>query len=65
MTIASLPMYDLPEIAPHTNRWWKGFARAFRREAPSILGRDPMFGPEFGIGARAFWETGPNAQLFE
>lgn len=32
MTVASLPMYDLPEIAADTNRWWKGLARAFRRE---------------------------------
>lgn len=32
MTIASLPMYDLPEIARETNRWWQGLARAFRLE---------------------------------
>ncbi len=32
MTVASLPMYDLPEIAGATNAWWRGLARAFRRE---------------------------------
>ena len=32
MTVAGLPMYDLPELHPATNAWWSGLARAFRRE---------------------------------
>jgi ABC-type phosphate/phosphonate transport system substrate-binding protein len=32
MGVASLPMYDLPEIEAVTNAWWRGLARAFRRE---------------------------------
>lgn len=31
MTIASLPMYDLPELREATNAWWAGLAEAFRR----------------------------------
>ncbi|MGH6932614.1 MAG: phosphate/phosphite/phosphonate ABC transporter substrate-binding protein, partial [Dongiaceae bacterium] len=29
MTVASLPMYDLPELRDATDRWWAGLARAF------------------------------------
>jgi ABC-type phosphate/phosphonate transport system substrate-binding protein len=32
MMVASLPMYDLPEIEAATDAWWKGLAAAFRRE---------------------------------
>jgi ABC-type phosphate/phosphonate transport system substrate-binding protein len=32
MTVASLPMYDLPEVRAATDAWWQGLARAFRRE---------------------------------
>ncbi|WP_162913354.1 PhnD/SsuA/transferrin family substrate-binding protein [Rhodospirillaceae bacterium SYSU D60014] len=32
MARASLPMYDLPEVAAATDAWWGGLARAFRRE---------------------------------
>ena len=32
MSIASLPMYDLPEVARATNAWWAGLARAFAGE---------------------------------
>ena len=32
MSLASLPMYDLPEAAAATDAWWAGLARAFRRE---------------------------------
>lgn len=32
MNVASLPMYDLPEVEAATNTWWNGLARAFRRE---------------------------------
>ena len=29
--LASLPMYDLPEVRPLTDAWWKGLAAALRR----------------------------------
>ncbi len=32
MSIASLPMYDMPEIREATDAWWAGLARAFREE---------------------------------
>jgi ABC-type phosphate/phosphonate transport system substrate-binding protein len=32
MTIASLPMYDLPEIRAATDKWWERLAYAFRQE---------------------------------
>jgi ABC-type phosphate/phosphonate transport system substrate-binding protein len=32
MGIASLPMYDLPELQATTDQWWSGLARAFRAE---------------------------------
>lgn len=32
MAVASLPMYDLPELRPATDAWWQGLGRAFRRE---------------------------------
>jgi ABC-type phosphate/phosphonate transport system substrate-binding protein len=32
MAVASLPMYDLPELRAATDAWWQGLARAFRRE---------------------------------
>lgn len=32
MAVASLPMYDLPELRAATDAWWRGLARAFRRE---------------------------------
>ncbi|MDH3595247.1 MAG: PhnD/SsuA/transferrin family substrate-binding protein [Rhodospirillales bacterium] len=51
MVIASLPMYDLPELRAATDAWWQGLARAFRRaglgEVPDGLSRD--------LGAEAAW----------
>jgi ABC-type phosphate/phosphonate transport system substrate-binding protein len=42
--IASLPMYDWPEIRAATDAWWSGLARALRAagfaEAPAALTRD-------------------------
>jgi len=35
MSIASLPMYDLPELRQATDDWWQGLARALRREGIS------------------------------
>ncbi|HUL05457.1 MAG TPA: PhnD/SsuA/transferrin family substrate-binding protein [Candidatus Acidoferrum sp.] len=32
MAVASLPMYDLPELRAATDAWWQGLAHAFRRE---------------------------------
>ncbi|MGH6947865.1 MAG: phosphate/phosphite/phosphonate ABC transporter substrate-binding protein, partial [Kiloniellales bacterium] len=32
MSRASLPMYDLPEVAAATDAWWRGLACAFARE---------------------------------
>jgi ABC-type phosphate/phosphonate transport system substrate-binding protein len=32
MSLASLPMYDLPELRAATDAWWRGLARAFERE---------------------------------
>lgn len=47
MTVASLPMYDLPEIRAATDKWWKGLSKAFRREGvagvPDKLWRGPYF----------------------
>jgi ABC-type phosphate/phosphonate transport system substrate-binding protein len=44
MTVASLPMYDLPEIRDATDAWWSGLAKAFVREGiadvPSSLHRE-------------------------
>ena len=41
--IASLPMYDLPELRSATDDWWRALARALRRagidEAPDDLAR--------------------------
>jgi len=43
MTLASLPMYDLPELTGATDAWWAGLAKAFRQagiaEVPSALCR--------------------------
>ena len=55
MAVASLPMYDLPELRAATDAWWQGLARAFRSEgiadAPDSLDRreayqDVWLGPE-------------------
>jgi ABC-type phosphate/phosphonate transport system substrate-binding protein len=44
VTIASLPMYDLPELWAATDAWWQALARAFRRaglaDVPDALSRD-------------------------
>lgn len=44
MSIASLAMYDLPEVTAATDAWWTGVARAMRREGiedvPDTLCRD-------------------------
>jgi ABC-type phosphate/phosphonate transport system substrate-binding protein len=44
MTVAGLPMYDLPELGAATAAWWEGLARAFRaeglRDVPDRLSLD-------------------------
>jgi ABC-type phosphate/phosphonate transport system substrate-binding protein len=44
MAVASLPMYDLPELRPALDAFWAGIARHLRREgvadAPAALVRD-------------------------
>lgn len=44
MARACLPMYDQPEVAAATDDWWRGLARAFRREGlrdvPDRLSRE-------------------------
>lgn len=35
--IASLPMYDLPEVSAATDAWWQAIARAMRREGIADL----------------------------
>lgn len=50
-SIASLPMYDLPELRAATDAWWTGLARALRRAGlsgvPQRLARDGVFGAEW------------------
>lgn len=45
MNLASLPMYDLPELARATDAWWSGLAQHMRREGvedvPDLLTRPP------------------------
>lgn len=47
MALASLPMYELPELRAATDAWWHGLARAFRREGisdvPDALARRPDY----------------------
>src|SRR5262245_43660702 len=47
MALASLPMYNLPELDAATDAWWQGLARAFRREGvtgvPDALDSRPDF----------------------
>ena len=59
MTIATLQMYDLPEVRAATDDWWTGLARALRRaglsEVPTRLTRDgspegPWRDPVFLLG---------------
>ena len=43
--LASLPMYDLPEVTAATDTWWSGIASALQRAGldavPEALTRDP------------------------
>ena len=53
MAVASLPMYDLPELHTLTDAWWANLARALRIEGydtnriPAALTRNPIQGLEW------------------
>jgi ABC-type phosphate/phosphonate transport system substrate-binding protein len=47
MNLASLPMYDLPELAPATDAWWRALARALRAEGIFDLPEAPARGESF------------------
>lgn len=57
-SLASLPMYDLPELQAATDAWWDGLAQAFRREGlsniPARLSREGQFGAEWRNPALLF-----------
>jgi len=61
MTLASLPMYDLPELTGATDAWWAGLARAFRQagiaEVPSTLFRPDAMTSHWGDPALLFSQT--------
>jgi len=42
--IASLPMYDWPEVKSATDDWWQGLARAFRNEGLADVPTDLLRG---------------------
>lgn len=52
MTVAGLPMYDLPELGAAMAAWWDGLARAFRAEGlhdvPDRL--------SFDLSPKALWQ---------
>lgn len=58
MSRASLPMYDLPEVAWATDAWWAGLARAFAREGVADVPRDLTRGGDLS----AVW-LGPDLLL--
>ena len=43
--LASLPMYDLPEIRAETAAWWRGLARHFRKQGVDEVPDDPAGTP--------------------
>ena len=49
MPLATLPMYDLPEIRSRTDAWWQGLVRAFREvglnDVPESLTRQTPYEP--------------------
>ena len=53
MTVASLPMYDLPVLRGPTDAWWEGLTRALRREGvaevPDRLHRGRRVGEAWGM----------------
>jgi len=47
MSVASLPMYDLPEVAAATDAWWQAIARAMRREGIADLPAQLIRGKDY------------------
>ena len=61
MSIASLTMYDLPDVTAATDAWWAGLARAMRREGiedvPDGLRRDDDVKPTWRAPDLLFSQT--------
>ncbi len=61
MSVASLAMYDLPEVTAATDAWWGGLARAMRREGiadvPDTLRRDSEVSPAWRAPDLLFSQT--------
>jgi ABC-type phosphate/phosphonate transport system substrate-binding protein len=61
MAVASLPMYDLPELRAATDAWWHGLARAFRREGiaevPDSLDRRAQYADAWTLPDLLFSQT--------
>lgn len=61
MSIASLAMYDLPEVTAATDAWWSGLAHAMRREGiadvPADLRRDNEVSPAWRAPDLLFSQT--------
>jgi ABC-type phosphate/phosphonate transport system substrate-binding protein len=61
MAVASLPMYDLPELRAATGAWWQGLARAFRREGitdvPDALDRRAVYHEVWLLSGLLFSQT--------
>ena len=61
MAVASLPMYDLPELRAATDAWWQGLARAFQREGiaevPDSLDRRERYAESWTLPDLLFSQT--------
>lgn len=61
MSVASLPMYDLPELRGVTDAWWRGLAGAFRKEGiadvPASLDRRTIHGEVWLVSDLLFSQT--------
>ena len=61
MSIASLAMYDLPDVTAATDAWWAGLARSMRREGiedvPDALRRDNEVAPAWRAPDLLFSQT--------
>jgi ABC-type phosphate/phosphonate transport system substrate-binding protein len=61
MSVASLPMYDLPELRDATDAWWRGLARAFAEagigDVPAMLSRKQDYAAVWHDPALLFSQT--------
>lgn len=61
MNLASLPMYDLPQLARATDAWWAGIASHARREGvadvPDLLARPDDLEQHWLLGSLLFSQT--------